>query len=94
MQVFIILLGFVLLLSGTSETAFAYNGGKYTEVCNNLVGLAESSFGAMLTAIAGIGAIVASAMGGFKMAWGCVVVSVGSFIVGSYIELFFGKCGA
>lgn len=93
-QVALLLLGFILLLSAFSEPSFAYDGSKYSDVCNNLIELAAGGFGAMLTAIAGVGAIVASAMGGFKAAWACLVVSVGSFIIGAYIELFFGKCGA
>lgn len=86
-------IGLLLLLDGTTGVAHAYNGQKYLDLCNGFVGLAEGSFGAMLTAIAGVGAIVASAMGGFKAAWACLVVSVGAFILGAYIQLFFEGCG-
>jgi hypothetical protein len=92
-QYTLLLSGLVLLLSGSTEFVLAYDGSKYLDLCNGFVGLAEGGFGAMLTAIAGVGAIVASAMGGFKMAWGCLVVSVGAYILGAYIQLFFTGCG-
>ena len=87
------LLGIVLLNQGLSEIAHA-GSGSYAMACNGILSLVEGTFGALLTSVAGIGAIVASAMGGFKMAWSLVVVAVGSFILRSYITLFNGDCGA
>ncbi len=85
-------LGLTLLYSGGSELAHA-GSGSYGEACNGILLLVEGTFGALITAAAGIGAIVASAVGGFKMAWSLIVVSVGAFILRSYITLFNGDCG-
>ncbi|MBP9837438.1 MAG: hypothetical protein KBC84_01860 [Proteobacteria bacterium] len=70
-------------------------GNKFDEVCkSSLKYLQEDGFSAMLAAIAGIGAIIASALGGFRMAWALLIVSLGSYILGQYVGLFFeGSCG-
>lgn len=84
-------LGMILLYSGSAD--FAHAGrGTYAEACNGVLSLVEGTFGAMLTAIAGIAAIIASALGGFKMAWSLLVVAIGSFILRSFITLFNGTC--
>lgn len=89
----LLLIGAALLLCAVSvEPALAYDGAKYGTICNNVLDMADGTFGAMLTAIAGIGAIIASAMGGFKAAWACVVVAVGGFILRGYMTLFFPQC--
>ena len=92
-RVALAIMGTALLLFAGVEPAFAYDGSKYGTICNYVLDMADGPFGAMLTAIAGIGAIVASAMGGFKAAWACVVVSVGGFILRGYLVLFFPPCG-
>lgn len=86
------LLGVGLLYGGASELAHA-GSGTYGQACDGLLQLVEGTFGALITAAAGVGAIVASAVGGFKMAWALVVVSVGAFILRSFITLFNGTCG-
>lgn len=86
------ILGLALLYSGGSELAHA-GSGTYGQACQGILLLVEGTFGALITAAAGIGAIVASAVGGFKMAWSLIVVSVGAFILRSYITLFNGECG-
>jgi type IV secretory pathway VirB2 component (pilin) len=85
-------LGLSLLYAGGSSLAHA-GSGTYGQACNGILLLVEGTFGALITAVAGIGAIVASAVGGFKMAWSLVVVAVGAFILRSYITLFNGDCG-
>ena len=93
-RVALLLMGTALLLSAGVDPALAYDGQKYGTICNSVLDMADGPFGAMLTAIAGIGAIVASAMGGFKAAWACVVVSVGGFILRGYVLLFFPQCSS
>ena len=92
----LVLAGGFVLVSGFTSLAFAEGDasgmGKYTTACNYLLELIEGPFGALLTAGAGIGAIVASALGGFKMAWTLVVVAVGAFILRGYLTLFFAAC--
>ena len=85
------LFGLALLYSGSSDLAHA-DKGSYGQACNSILSLVEGAFGSLITAGAGIGAIVASAVGGFKMAWTLIVVSVGSFILRAYITLFNGEC--
>lgn len=84
-----------------ADNAFAqFDDGKYTTVCQNAMKYLEGDFGALLTALAGIGAIVASAVGGFKVAWSLLVVAVGAFILREFIigggdstvGFFAGKC--
>ena len=90
---FFFLLGLGLLFLASPQKAAAFESERYKEICANILDmLARKGFGALLTTIAGIGAIVASVMGGFRMAWACVVVSVGSFILEGYIPLFFKSC--
>ena len=84
-------LGICLLYTGAAETAHA-GSGTYGMACNGILQLVEGTFGALVTAVAGIGAIVASAVGGFKMAWSLIVVAVGAFVLRSYISLFNGTC--
>lgn len=86
-----VFLGVAFVLSN-ADLALAYNEADFSEICRNTTGaLSTDGLGALLTAIAGLGAIIAAAMGGFKMAWGCVVVSVSSFILSGWVELFFGS---
>ena len=92
-QLAMFLLGLVLLYTGGSELAHA-GQGSYAMACNRMLSLIEGTFGALVTAVAGVAAIVAAAMGGFKMAWSLIVVAVGSFILRSYVGLFNGGCDA
>ena len=83
--------GIALLYTGGINYAEA-DAGSYGQACNRILSLVEGTFGALVTAAAGIGAIVASAVGGFKMAWTLIVVAVGAFILRAYITLFNGDC--
>lgn len=74
------------------EAAYAYTDARYRTVCQRVIELFEGPFGAMLTAAAGVGAVICSAIGGFKMAWTCLVVSVSAFILRSYVTVFFQAC--
>ena len=67
--------------------------GTPSIACNILVSYIEGPFGALIAAAAGVAAIIAAAMGGFKAAWCLLVVSVGSFILRSYLTLYNGACG-
>ncbi len=88
--------GIVLLNVGLSEMASAQGGGaasaKAVAACANLLQYLEGGFGALLAAAAGIGAVVAAAVGGFKAAWCLLVVSIGAFILRAYITLFNAGC--
>lgn len=90
--------GVALLSLGVTQEVWAAEGAqgrassmpRIREACGALVLFLEGPFGALICAGAGIGAICAAAFGGFKMAWTLVIISVGAFILRSYISLFFG----
>ena len=87
----------VIALLCTVDSAFADpgydDGAKFKEVCNkSLKYLSDDGFGALLSAGAGLGAVIAAATGSFRAAWGLLVVSVGAFILKNYVELWFQEC--
>ena len=84
-------LGLSIVMFATPENAHA-GSGSYGQACNKLLGLIEGAFGALVAAAAGVAAIIAAALGGFKMAWSLVVVAIGSFVLRSFITLFNGAC--
>lgn len=85
--------GAALLSFGMNELAQAQiASARAQQACSFLLGYLETGFGALLAAGAGLGAVVASALGGFKAAWCLVVVSVGAFILRAYITLFNAGC--
>lgn len=56
----------------------------------NLFKLIEGAFGALIMVVAGILAIIAAAMGGYRAALGMLVVALGAFILRALVSLFFG----
>lgn len=68
--------------------------GTSVQACSRLLGFIEGGFGALLATAAGIGALICCATGGFRSCWCLLVVSVGSFILRSYLTLFHAGCQA
>jgi hypothetical protein len=66
-----------------------YNDSRITNSVNAVLLYLEGSFGALVMAAAGIGAIVAAAFGGYKAALSLMVVAVGAFILRSIMSTFF-----
>ena len=91
--VFLLVGTLVLVSTTTNADAQGFDGKKYGELCKRVLETVEGKFGALLTAAAGLGALVASAAGGFRMAWSLVVVAVGSFTLRTYQEIWFSPCG-
>lgn len=83
---------FMFLILTTGEASANFSDEKYKQVCSKMLLLLASDFGSILSAAAGIGAIIASAAGGFKVAWSLIVVAIGSFTLGEYQEIWFQKC--
>ena len=52
------------------------------QLCN-ILELLEGPFGALVMVVAGLGAVVAAAMGGYKLAMSCVVIACGTYIAGN-----------
>ena len=94
--------GVVCLGIGLSDDVFATGIGsgsaaRQGDVEDSRIALAvstlfkylEGSFGALIMAAAGIGAILSAAVGQYKAALSCMVVSVGAFILRSFMTTFF-----
>lgn len=98
----LLVLGVVLLGGGLVDLSSAQQGplGSFSEAnfqddlirngVGNLFKLIEGAFGALIMVVAGLGAIVAAAMGAYRAAVGMLVVAVGAFILRSLVSLFFG----
>ena len=102
----LLVLGGVLLIGGMNEisTAQGFGGGGPTgswseasyddslvrNSVGNLFKLIEGAFGALVMVVAGLGAIIAAAMGAYRAAVGMLVVAVGAFILRALVSLFFG----
>lgn len=91
-----VLIGGVFLIIAClffATPAFAVTGeGVFTKAAENILcNVLHEEFGAMLTAIAGILAIVAAAAGSFKGAWALLFVSVGSFVADALVGLLFSN---
>lgn len=96
-------LGVLVLCCGVVHLAGAQGGGPSgsfsesgfdDELIRNAVGnlfkLIEGAFGALIMVVAGLGAIIAAAMGSYRAALGMLVVAVGAFILRALVSLFFG----
>jgi type IV secretory pathway VirB2 component (pilin) len=86
----VLIIGISILLNDSQASAF--EGKKYDEVCGKVLGLLRGGFGGLLMACAGVGAVVASATGGFRLAWSLVVVAVGAFTLKEYQEIWTTSC--
>ena len=85
-------LGVTLLVTGlanTSEAQPVYNTEQLDITVCQIIGLMEGSLGAFLTAVAGAGAIVASAFGAYRAGFTLIVVATSSFIIHSLVSLWF-----
>lgn len=98
-----LVLGVVLLMGGMVDLTTAQGlgpTGSFSEAAyedelvrnsvGNLFKLVEGAFGALIMVVAGLGAIVAAAMGAYRAAVGMLVVAVGAFILRALVSLFFG----
>ena len=101
-QVVLFLIGVGLLSGGITEMASAasgsngqgaltleYNDTRLTQAVNLVLSYIEGSFGAMVMVVAGLSAIISSALGQYKAALGLLIVAVGAFILRSLIGAFF-----
>jgi len=70
-----------------------YNDERINNAVNAIMTYLEGSFGALIMAASGIGAIMSAAFGQFKAALSLMVVAVGSFILRSLISTFFNDSG-
>jgi len=99
-QIGLFLIGIFLITAGlhfsvmaqgdvTSDLVGNYNDERVSEAVNRIFGYIEGSFGALIMVAAGLGAIMAAALGSYNAALGLLVVAVGSFILRSLVGTFF-----
>ena len=91
-------LGVVILSFGLNDSSFAvrtinYNDQRLIEAINAVLTYLEGSFGALVMACAGVGAILSAAFGQYKASLGLLVVAIGSFILRSLMSTFFNDVG-
>jgi hypothetical protein len=70
-----------------------YNDDRINNAVNAIMTYLEGSFGALIMAASGIGAIMSAAFGQYKAALSLMVVAVGAFILRSLISTFFNDVG-
>ncbi len=88
---FIIACDGVLAQTELSTAQPAFEPGLISCAVAQLFLLIEGPFGALIMVVAGIGAIISAAVGGYRAAVSLVVVAVGAFILRSLVSLFFGS---
>jgi hypothetical protein len=97
-QVVLFVFGIGILALGLTEAASAqfnqggiirYNDQRIVNAVNAIMTYLEGTFGALVMAAAGIGAILAAAFGNYKAALSLMVVAVGAFILRSVMATFF-----
>lgn len=97
-RAFLFTFGVMVLVFAVSDTSFAQapvaglaGEKKLYTVIALILRFIEGPFGALIMVTAGLGAIVAAAMGSYKAALGLFVVGVGAFILRSLVAIFFGQ---
>lgn len=97
----LLVFGALLLVGGILDFSYAQTQGSFSEAkyndnlirnaVANLFAMIEGAFGALIMVVAGLGAIVAAAMGAYRLAVSMLVVAVGAFILRALVSLFFGE---
>ncbi|GEM_PF-1766307 len=99
-QFMLFCLGITLVASGITVELLAqgdvgsdlvgeYNDERVGEAVNRIFAYIEGSFGALIMVAAGLGAIMAAALGSYSAAIGLLVVAVGAFVLRSLVGTFF-----
>jgi hypothetical protein len=94
-QAALFVLGLTVLVFGLTDGITAQNGvTKYNDqrianAVNAVMTYLEGTFGALVMAAAGIGAILSAAFGQYKAALSLMVVAIGAFILRSLMSTFF-----
>ncbi len=99
-QAVLFVLAFTILLFGFTDGIAAQNGGgtkyndaKIVNAVNAVLTYLEGSFGALVMAAAGIGAILSASFGQYKASLSLMVVAIGSFILRSIMSTFLNDEG-
>jgi hypothetical protein len=98
-QTCLFIFGMTILVFGLSHGVEAqglttkYNTDRIQQAVNAIMSYLEGSFGALVMACAGIGAIMSAAFGQYRAALSLMVVAVGAFILRSIMSTFFNDDG-
>jgi len=99
-QAILFILGVTILVFGLTHGADAqwsgttkYNDARIANAVNAILTYLEGTFGALVMAAAGIGAILSAAFGQYRAALSLMVVAVGAFILRSLMSTFFNDEG-
>lgn len=83
------LIALSLSLDASAQQMTKYNDEKIANAVNAVLLYLEGSFGALVMAAAGIGAIMSASFGQYKAALSLMIVAVGAFILRSFMSTFF-----
>ncbi len=99
-QAGLFILGLTILVFGFTDGITAqqtgvtkYNDARIANAVNAVMTYLEGTFGALVMAAAGIGAILSAAFGQYKAALSLMVVAIGAFILRSLMSTFFNDQG-
>ena len=92
---FLIFGGVGILGIGLAPSAQAqFDTGVIDWAIGELCGHLSGNLGGLLAAVAGVGAIVAAAMGSYRVFYGALMTAVGAFAVSSIMSLYFPEAAA
>lgn len=77
------------LVIGTSSSAWAFDTDVIDWAIGELCGHISGNLGGLLVTVAGFGAIVAAAMGSYRVFYGAIITAVGAFAVSTIMSLYF-----
>ena len=84
-----------LLIAGMATNAFAdFDTGVLDWAIGELCGHITGHLGGLLVTVAGFGAIVAAAMGSYRVFYGAIITAVGAFAVSAIMSLYFQEAAS
>lgn len=84
----------LLLVLCLPVNAFAFDVSVINWAIRELCGHITGGFGALLTAVAILGAVVSAALGSFRVFFGAIIVGVGSYTVPNILTMYFPGAAA
>ncbi len=87
-------LGIGAIVLGGSSPAMAFDTGVIDWAIGELCGHISGHLGGLLVTVAGFGAIVAAAMGSYRVFYGAIITAVGAFATSTIMSLYFPEAAA
>lgn len=82
---------FLISLNAFAQSAPTFNDYEIKEASCQLMDLMGGAMGALLTAVAGVGALVGAAFGAYRAATSLITVAVSAYILPTLVSLWFGN---